>query len=109
MSKTIEEIETQWAKDHSYENYFEFLNLTRKCDTDHVFIMDGAVTQIAKRYAKSQTQELIEQNREIIAMIEHIFYKINFQNHFPTTSIKVKNLLTRYNHLKSNTNETDKI
>lgn len=55
----------------------------------------------------AQTQELIEQNAELVEMLEYIFYKTNFQNHFPTTSIKVKNLLTKYNSLKSNTNETD--
>lgn len=72
MSKTIEEIKTQWAKDHSYENYFEFLDLTRKCDTDHVFIMDGAVTKIAKRYAKSQTQELQDQNAELLRTLQSV-------------------------------------
>lgn len=51
-----------------------------------------------------KVKELIEQNTELVEMIEHIFYKTNFQSHFPTTSIKVKNLLSKYNRLKSNTN-----
>lgn len=57
--KTLDEIKTEWAKDHSYENYFEFLDLTRKCDTDHVFIMDGGVTQISKRFAKEVAKEAL--------------------------------------------------
>ena len=62
--KTLDEIKTEWAKDHSYENYFEFLDLTRKCDTDHVFIMDGAVTQIAKRYTKEVAMEALKNANE---------------------------------------------
>lgn len=62
--KTLDEIKTEWAKDHSYENYFEFLDLTRKCDTDHVFIMDGAVSQIAKRFAKEVAKEALKNASE---------------------------------------------
>lgn len=57
----------------------------------------------ALKFSQSQTQELQEQNAELVEMIEYIFYKTNFQNHFPTTSIKVKNLLTKYNHLNKKT------
>ena len=97
MSKTIEEIKTQWAKDHSYENYSEFLDLTRKCDTDHVFIMDGAVTQIAKRYAQSQTQEIKEQNEELIDGLRHIAIMLRLDAQISVDSIY--ELIRRCNYL----------
>lgn len=51
-------------------------------------------------YRKILLEQRVEQNRELVEMLEYIFYKTNFQNHFPTTSIKVKNLLSKHNHLK---------
>lgn len=90
MSKTIEEIKDQVAKETGFHCWLEHK------DTG---IYDSDVNLIAQRYAKSQAQELQKQNAEIVEMLGYIFYKTNFQNHFPTTSIKVKNLLNKRKHL----------
>ena len=50
--KTLEEIKNEVAIEYSYESYDDFKNLTRKIDTDIVFIMDGFFNKVAKRYAK---------------------------------------------------------
>jgi|GEM_PF-5858430 len=112
MSKTIEEINEvlllrllellPLAKD-GYR-YLESLNYYEeglKEAREKIGMAHRLVEYIGNHddYVKSQTQELQEQNAELVEMIEHIFYKTNFQRHFPTTSIKVKNLLTKYNHL----------
>ena len=34
--------------------------------------------------------------KDLLKMLRFIFFKTNFQAHFPTTSIKVKNLLNEY-------------
>ena len=50
--KTLEEIKNEVAIEYSYESYDDFKNLTRKIDTDIVFVMDGFFNKVAKRYAK---------------------------------------------------------
>ena len=50
--KTLEEIKNEVAIEYSYESYNDFKNLTRKIDTDIVFVMDGFFNKVAKRYAK---------------------------------------------------------
>lgn len=50
--KTLEEIKNEVAIEYSYESYDDFKNLTRKIDTDIVFIIDGFFNKVAKRYAK---------------------------------------------------------
>lgn len=70
------------------------------------------------QHAQSQTQELIEQNRELVDLLKGIVKqiekgeKIGGYNLLTTSSIEyeyAQKLLTKYNHLKSKTNETDKI
>ena len=39
--KTLEEIKNEVAIEYSYESYDDFKNLTRKIDTDIIFVMDG--------------------------------------------------------------------
>ena len=39
--------------------------------------------------------QLIAHAPEMLEMIRYIYEETNFQSHFPTTSIKVKDLLTR--------------
>lgn len=60
MTKTLQQIKDEWAKDHGYIDYKEFYELTRVVDTDQVFIMDGAVNQVAIRYSQEQKRELVE-------------------------------------------------
>ena len=50
--KTLEEIKNEVAIEYSYESYYDFKNLTRKINTDIVFIMDEFFNKVAKRYAK---------------------------------------------------------
>ena len=49
--KTLEEIKNEVAIEYSYESYDDFKNLTRKIDTDIIFVMDGFFNKVAKRYA----------------------------------------------------------
>lgn len=96
MSKTIEEIKAEVSTDDNFHNWE---SLFESCAMYDYGRLENAIDEVAQRYAQSQTQELQEQNAELIKMLEYIFYKTNFQNHFPTTSINVKNLLTKHNHL----------
>ena len=50
--KTLEEIKNEVAQQHGFSNYKEFCQLTRKIDTDIIFVMDGFFNKVAKRYAK---------------------------------------------------------
>ena len=50
--KTIEEIKNEVAIEYSYESYDDFKNLTRKIDTDIIFVMDEFFNEVAKRFAK---------------------------------------------------------
>ena len=50
--KTIEEIKNEVAIEYSYESYDDFKNLTRKIDTDIIFVMDGFFNIVAKRFAE---------------------------------------------------------
>ena len=50
--KKLEEIKNEVAQQHGFSNYKEFCQLTRKIDTDIIFVMDGFFTKVAKRYAK---------------------------------------------------------
>ena len=50
--KTLEEIKDKVAQQYGFSNYKEFCQLTRKIDTDIVFVMDGFFNKVAKRYAK---------------------------------------------------------
>ena len=68
MEKTLHRIKDEWAKDHGYIDYKEFYELTRVVDTDQVFIMDGAVNQIAIRYAKEQKRELVEMLESVVQL-----------------------------------------
>jgi len=91
MSKTIEEI---IAYTEGLEGY------------DLVGSQRYLAIEVAKRYAQSQTQELIEQNRELVELLQ----ENNKQGRMTLLADKkAMELLTKYNHLKSNTNDTDKI
>ena len=62
--KTLEEIKNEVAIEYSYESYDDFKNLTRKIDTDIVFIMDGFFNKVAKRYAKEVAIASLEKASE---------------------------------------------
>ena len=62
--KTLEEIKNEVAIEYSYESYDDFKNLTRKIDTDIVFVMDGFFNKVAKRYAKEVAIASLEKASE---------------------------------------------
>ena len=62
--KTLEEIKNEVAIEYSYESYDDFKNLTRKIDTDIVFIMDEFFNKVAKRYAKEVVIASLEKASE---------------------------------------------
>ena len=62
--KTLEEIKNKVAIEYSYESYDDFKNLTRKIDTDIVFVMDGFFNKVAKRYAKEVAIASLEKASE---------------------------------------------
>ena len=62
--KTLEEIKNEVSIEYSYESYDDFKNLTRKIDTDIVFVMDGFFNKVAKRYAKEVAIASLEKASE---------------------------------------------
>ena len=62
--KTLEEIKNEVAIEYSYESYDDFKNLTRKIDTDIIFVMDGFFNKVAKRYAKEVAIATLEKASE---------------------------------------------
>ena len=62
--KTLEEIKNEVAIEYSYESYDDFKNLTRKIDTDIVFVMDEFFNKVAKRYAKEVSIASLEKASE---------------------------------------------
>lgn len=59
--KTLEEIKDKVAQQYSFSNYKEFCQLTRKIDTDIVFVMDGFFNKVATILQQEQ-QKLIAEN-----------------------------------------------
>ena len=109
MSKTIEEIKEQVAKEYTsgksgwHGNYL----------SERIKLV--LMNEVAKRFAQSQTQELIKQNMELVDLVERCRDVIYAYNDYRPTATgneilqAIQDRLTKYNHLKSNTNETDKI
>ena len=62
--KTLEEIKNEVAIEYSYESYYDFKNLTRKIDTDIIFVMDEFFNKVAKRYAKEVAIASLEKASE---------------------------------------------
>ena len=62
--KTLEEIKNKVAIEYSYVSYYDFKNLTRKINTDIVFIMDEFFNKVAKRYAKEVVIASLEKASE---------------------------------------------
>ena len=62
--KTLEEIKNEVAQQHGFSNYKEFCQLTRKIDTDIIFVMDGFFNKVAKRYAEEVAIASLEKASE---------------------------------------------
>ena len=61
--KTLEEIKDKVAQQYGFSNYKEFCQLTRKIDTDIVFVMDGFFNKVATILQQEQ-QKLIAENAD---------------------------------------------
>ena len=62
--KTLEEIKNEVAQQHGFSNYKEFCQLTRKIDTDIIFVMDGFFNKVATILQQEQ-QKLIADNARL--------------------------------------------
>ena len=97
MSKTIEEIKDECAKDFGFNNYGDVEDWNSEC-----MIID----EVAERYAKSQTQELIEQNRELVELVQRCWAVIHAYNNFNATGTgneilkAIQEMLTKYDNIK---------
>lgn len=94
MSKTIEEIAKQYVREKNlgYVDVNRFLKESLFQPTHHLEI-------IAERYAQSQTQELQEQNSELISMLEKcqsLMRNSIFTPHH-NTALAIIELLTKHN------------
>ncbi|WP_099368087.1 hypothetical protein [Sphingobacterium sp. 1.A.4] len=104
LGQTLEEIKEQYAKDFERASFEDMLWSYAESEngiSDFIMITD----EVAERYAQSQTQELIEQNKELVSALKKILDFKKFQRVEDFISIEeLEELLTKYNHLKSNTN-----
>lgn len=110
--KSIEEIKEEVARDYSYDSYNEFKDLTRKTDTDHIFIMDGIVNKVAQQYAQQYANEVenlndtlnirqsrmiaLEQgNKELVEMLRQVVYEYEQGEQSFKTILEIKELLNK--------------
>lgn len=106
LGQTLEEIKEQYAKDFERASFEDMLWSYAESENGiNNFIM--ITDEVAERYAQSQTQELQEQNAELVFVLQNIANMLEVNAKISVESIK--RVLTKYNHLKLNTNETDKI
>lgn len=150
MSKTIEEIKEEYFKEIGFKSLNDAVMETAigMSKIGSASVLENHFTKIAERYAKSQTQELQEQNdnlannllemsnslvglikennnlkdlsntitglqlqeqnAELVDILSRIVEK-QFDSKYSLQSLnntisEAKELLTKYNHLKSNTN-----
>lgn len=90
MSKTIEEIKEERAQECLARNWSQLL-VAGLTNTD--------VDYIAQRYAQSQTQELQEQNAELVMTLETIASLITNQTSMSTVKASLLQILTKHKHL----------
>lgn len=90
--KSIEEIKKEVAKENGFNNWFELSQET--ISSNGILGSLSGEKKIVNEVAQRHSQQFIDTIKELVEMLEFIFYKTNFQAHFPTTSIKVKSLLS---------------
>lgn len=99
MSKTIEEIKEEFAKGEGYESYLD-LAFSGNYYAKHSDSED-TINELMVRYAQSQTQELKEQNAELVGLLKkckELMENSIFTPHKNTASV-ITQLLTKYQHL----------
>lgn len=97
---TLEEIQESKAKEYGFKSFKDLEKSEHGSDPHWNVREDIAYTYV--EYLESQTQELQEQNAELIEMLQR-FIDNNMMS--VTADDEAKDRLTKYNHLKSNTNE----
>lgn len=98
MSKTIEEIKEQYAKDFERASFEDMLWSYAESENGiNNFIM--ITDEVAERYAQSQTQELQEQNAELVEMLRHVVYEYKQGEKSYSTIREINELLTKHNNL----------
>lgn len=93
MSKKIEEIKEQVANDNGWQTWD---NATPPWVEPKE--VERLMNEVAERYAKSQTQELQEQNAELVEMLKQTVRALD-GNGFPRLRSQIEELLAKYNHL----------
>ena len=97
MSKTIEEIKEEFAKCEGYESYLD-LAFSGNYYAKHSDSED-TINELMVRYAQSQTQDLQEQNAELVEMLKHLYELTEYFDEWEEERQKMKDLLTKHNHL----------
>ena len=96
---SIDKIKEYYAKERGFESWSEFLN------NIHGFQIPSHMTEVAERYAQSQTQELQEQNAELVELVERCKDVIYAYNDYRPTATgneilqAIQDRLTKHNHL----------
>ena len=100
MSKTIEEIKEEVSR-YFLHPYRTWLENSRFSNDDNISVLEdyGAIDEVVKRYAQSQTQELQEQNAELVMTLETIASLITSQTSMSTVQASLLQVLTKHNHL----------
>ena len=89
MSKTIEEIKDEYAHETSAHGWFD---MTMRQGP----IRNAQVDEVAERYAQSQTQELQEQNAELVEMLEELLKELRFHGfNYSTAICKAESLIAK--------------
>ena len=96
----LEKIRNQVAKDSSFDDWDDlcfchgemesikrFEELTKFCD------------EVSQRYARSKTQEIQEQNADLVNMLAMVIDVWGYEYEGSTAYKKVDELLTKHNHL----------
>lgn len=62
LKERLQNIKDEVAQQYSYKDYQEFKDLTRRIDTDIVFVMDCMLDLVCKRYAEEVIKEASERS-----------------------------------------------
>ena len=118
MSKTIEEInealllrltEIMWLANNGYK-HLEYLNYNEEGlkEARETIGMSNRLIEYASKHGvrmKSKTQELKEQNAELVEILSLVCMDLEERGRaYGDAYTMSKELLTKHNHLKSNTN-----
>ena len=101
MSKTIEEIKEEVSREflHPYRTWLEN---SRFSNDDNISVLEdsGAIDEVVKRYAQSQTQELQDHNAELVDMLSLVCMDLEERGRaYGDAYTMSKEILTKHNHL----------